>query len=206
MVEFLKRLHEKKVQGEPDRAAPVRISSEKARIRLGRLVCDPVFVPVDSHDIRVVAVKLRKCANAIRRQKLSLVQHYAQHSRQPLWTDNGEKSPRSPLLIGDCSYVVAQFRPIFDKPEHASSKSGQCIGNFRLKSFHREQWNKTDHRSNFEKMMIVFREMQYVIKKSVFLVPELDALTATVVHRFGDIDKVFKELARHIAVRVVFSC
>src|SRR5262249_43855656 len=47
IVEFLQRLHQEKVQREPDRAAPVRISSEQAAVRLGRLVRDPVFMPVD---------------------------------------------------------------------------------------------------------------------------------------------------------------
>jgi hypothetical protein len=58
VVEFLQRFHEKKVERVPDRAAPVRISSEQAAIRFGRLIRDSVFMSVDSQYVRVLAVKL----------------------------------------------------------------------------------------------------------------------------------------------------
>src|SRR5215469_1205120 len=119
----------------------------------------------------MVAMKLRECANAIRGQKLSLVQHHTQHSRQTLRAHDRKETSRSSIFISGCSDVVAQFWPIFDEPEHTFLKSGQRIDNISLKGFHREQRNQTDHGPNFEKVVIVFREVQDIIEKTVFLVP-----------------------------------
>ena len=52
--------------------------------------------------------------------------------------------------------------------------------------------------------MVVIRQMQYIIEEAILFIPELDALTAAIVHGFRDINEMFKELAGHVTIRVVF--
>src|SRR6185503_12263438 len=47
MMKLLQRLDDQEVDGEPDRAAPVRVAAEQPAARFGRLVVDPVFRAVD---------------------------------------------------------------------------------------------------------------------------------------------------------------
>src|SRR6267142_4591119 len=47
VVELLKGLDQRVVDGKPDRSTPVGVSAEEARTRLGRFVVDAVFVAVD---------------------------------------------------------------------------------------------------------------------------------------------------------------
>src|SRR5262249_6910695 len=82
VVITLERLGEEVVGWDPDRAAPVGVTAEERRVRLGRRVVHLVLVSVEAEDERMLAMYSRERADAVRGEELALVQHIAQRALQ----------------------------------------------------------------------------------------------------------------------------
>src|SRR5213080_2624397 len=75
VVIALERLDDEVVEGEPDRAAPIGVAAEEARVRLRRRVVDAVLLAVERKDERPFAMDLRERAETVRREEFPLVEH-----------------------------------------------------------------------------------------------------------------------------------
>src|SRR5260370_26536171 len=65
VMKLLQRFDQEIIHRKPDRPAPVRISTEKARRRLRRLVFNPAQISVDVHFVGMVRMVARQPAHAI---------------------------------------------------------------------------------------------------------------------------------------------
>src|SRR3974390_3243925 len=79
VMELLKRLDQKEIEGKPDWPAPVGIPTEQPRRRFAWIVVHPVHVPIHVQHVRIIAVELRKSANPIGRKEFTLIQHVLQN-------------------------------------------------------------------------------------------------------------------------------
>src|SRR3989442_12315611 len=82
VVKLLQRFDQQEIHREPHRPAPVRVPAEETGGGLSRLVVHTVFVAIDMQHIGVFAVMLGKRSNAVRGEKLVLVQHVAEHAHE----------------------------------------------------------------------------------------------------------------------------
>src|SRR6185369_5081199 len=89
-IEIQERAEDQHVHGQPNLATPVRVAPEHPAIGLARQIVDAVLLPFDVEDVRIVFVKFGDGANAMRSQKLVLVQHSTQDSPQSLWLDQSQ--------------------------------------------------------------------------------------------------------------------
>jgi len=58
VMKFLERFDEQKIDGKPHGPAPVGVSSEDPRARVGRLIIDAMLCPVYMQDVGIVFVEL----------------------------------------------------------------------------------------------------------------------------------------------------
>ena len=73
-MEFLQRLDDQIVDGEPDRPSPVGVAAEQAGAGFRRLVIHTMLHPIYMDRIGMVAVVLRQRPDAVRGEKFLLVQ------------------------------------------------------------------------------------------------------------------------------------
>jgi hypothetical protein len=71
-------LNEQVIDREPHRAAPVGVAAEEAGCGLAGLVVHPIFLAVETEDVRLVLMNPRKGADAVGREELLLIEHVAQ--------------------------------------------------------------------------------------------------------------------------------
>ncbi len=131
-MKLLQRFDHQKIGGKPDGPAPVGIPAEYAALGFSGLVVHPVLAAVDREDVRVRRVKLRKRANAVRREKFFFIDHVAQDAHQLLAVDQREQ-PRGPF--GEVWVLVhtrRKVRHVVQEPLHPPLKSRQARNGFRL--------------------------------------------------------------------------
>ena len=75
MVEFLQRLDHEVVDGEPDRAAPVRVAAEHPRVGFRGQISHGQRLVVANERVRMILVIFGKGANAVVGKKLGFVEH-----------------------------------------------------------------------------------------------------------------------------------
>src|SRR5207245_3839177 len=89
---------------------------------------------------------------------------------------------------------------VVDEPLHAPLEPLQPIHDFGLEHLHRKQRHQAHHGAYLEEMVAAIGQMEHVVVKTVLLIPELNALTAAIVHGVGDVNKVLEEFAGHILI------
>src|SRR5579863_534676 len=82
IMESLQRFDQQIVDGEPDRSAPVGIASEQAGLRFGGFVSDAICLSVNLKLVRMVLVKFRDRADAVRGKKLGLIQQFFEYAAE----------------------------------------------------------------------------------------------------------------------------
>ena len=87
------------VDRHPDRAAPVRVAAEHSAVGFGRQVVDAVLLAVNAEDVRMVFVELGQRANAVRAQKLVLVEHLRQNSAETFRIDQRQNGPPGHSIV-----------------------------------------------------------------------------------------------------------
>src|SRR5262249_44834797 len=83
-VVILQRTDEKVVYRKPDRSAPVRVTAQKAVVRLAGQVFDRKLLAIDAENVRVLQVIARQRPYSVIRQELFLVKQAPQHGGQPV--------------------------------------------------------------------------------------------------------------------------
>src|SRR5438105_9719908 len=120
MVVALQRLDEKVVDRKPDGTAPVGIPAEESRRGFRRLVIHAAQLAVGLQRERMLEMIARYRADAVGREKLSLVEQVPQHALQARTRWNGQKhasfGPLLRLHIGD---LAGQVPAVLQKPAHA---------------------------------------------------------------------------------------
>ena len=71
--------------------------------------------------------------------------------------------------------VLRHVRMIVDEPLHSALEARQAIDDFRLQRFHGKQRNQADHRTDLQEMLLAIRKLQYVVIKTILVVPQRDA-------------------------------
>ena len=206
MVKLLQRFDQQEIHREPHRPAPVRVPAEETGGGLSRLVVHTIFVAIDMQHIGVFAVMLGKRSNAVRGEKLVLVQHVAEHAHElPAVYQREQAAHAARRPLGHFN-VVGHVRMVVDEPLHAPLEPLQPIHDFRLEHLHRKQRHQAHHGAYLEEMVAAIGQMEHVVVKAVLLIPELNALTAAIVHGVGDVNKVLEEFAGHILIGHLFAC
>ncbi len=131
-MKLLQRFDHQKIGRKPDRPAPIGIPAERAALRFSRLIIHPVFAAVDREDVRVRRVKLRQCANAVRRQKFLFIDHIPQDADQLLAVNQRKQPPRSVWRHLAAINMRREVRHVVQEPLHPPLKSGQARNRFRL--------------------------------------------------------------------------
>ncbi len=95
------RADDQRVDREPDRAAPVRVSAEHPGVRFGGQVLDFVFLVADIEHVRMIQVIARERANPIRAKEAFFVEHTGQDAAQLVFIEGREQQPPvDPGLLG----------------------------------------------------------------------------------------------------------
>ena len=81
----------RKLTGEPDRAAPVRVAAEHVTVGLGGGVADHVAVAVEMQDVGALEVVAAEGADAVVAEELVLIQEGGEHAQQARATGDGEQ-------------------------------------------------------------------------------------------------------------------
>ena len=161
-------------------------------------VVDAMLLAVERVAERLVAVDARQRADAVRRQKLVLVEHVAQHALEPLarreWRAGGGRGVAGSHVRDMPGPGRAGCRGTTacacEKPGRRSSVS--CSSTSTAKQRH-----ESDQRADAQRHLAAVG-VQLVVVEAVLLVPQPGA--AERVHRVGDGDEVLEELRRDVLV------
>src|SRR5205814_1294344 len=140
----LERFDDEEVDREPDRAAPIRVATEKITRSLARNIIDTVFLVADTKDVRVIVMGTRDRAQSVRRKEFVFVEHVAQRAAQPFarWDrEHPVAGGRAHFAIGDKG---GEILTVIEKPIHPLLESGQFVNLCGLEIFHRDQRQQPD--------------------------------------------------------------
>src|SRR5262245_61842486 len=153
-----------------------------------------MLVTVYREHVGVIAVMLRNGPNTKGRKELPLVQHEPEHTRQLLARNDGQELPLAVPALAEALEVFTELGAVPDEPRHAALEAGQTVHEVGLERLHREERDQPDQRPYPHRALLPRWDMQHVVEEAVFVVPELDAFAATVVHRVRDEHEVLEEL------------
>src|SRR5215813_4702381 len=97
--------NDQRVDGNPDRPAPIRIAAEHAAVRFRRQVADAIFLALDAKGVGVPGMIARQRANPVRAQELVLVKHAAENAPQPVPVDEPDEAPPSYAIMTGSRWV-----------------------------------------------------------------------------------------------------
>jgi len=182
MVILLQRLDDQIVDRKPDWTPPVRISAKKPRLRLTRLIINPVFCSIDVKSIWIFSMKPRYRSDSIRRQELLLIEHNFQNPSQFVPVHQRQQA----FHVGRCCRrfdMLAEFRQMIEKPLHSPLESRMPVKDFRIKALNGKERDQSNERTHAHRITCSVRQMEHVIVEPVALVPEFDPASRNVVHR-----------------------
>src|ERR1700722_122433 len=93
---------------------------------------------------------------------------------------------------------------IVDEPLHAAFKTWELIDGFGFQGFHTKQRNEAHHGADLQEMVFAVGEMQNVVVKTVFFVPQGFAARSKIVYGMGDVDGMLTKYAGDIFVSAIF--
>src|SRR5438105_206246 len=134
MMEALQRFDQQVVKRKPYRTAPVRIASKQLGVRFGRLVIDPMLLPVHIQDERMIPVITRQRADAIWREELVLIKHSGENLEQLRALHYRKEPSLAHALPGDGSDVAAKILAVLNEPVHTALEPGHAVDLFLLDS------------------------------------------------------------------------
>ena len=190
----------KRVDGHPDRAAPVGVAAEHSGVGFGGQVGHPVVLAADTEQVRMALVVPRQGADAMSTEEFPLIEHRREHPAQLVFVqDRCEQAAADPAL-----------RRVLNEPRQLRTgveKAAQTCRQVRVPGDHRPleyrdgaEREETNHRAYFQPLRASARPPQHVVEEAVLLVPHADVL-AGVNHRRRDPEVVFDELDAHVGVR-----
>ncbi len=92
MVKLLECLDNEKIDGKPDRTAPVRIAAKQAGRRLGRFVTDFVHGATNFQAIRMFQVVTADGPDAVLAQELRRVEHAVEQPLHAMPAHQGQQA------------------------------------------------------------------------------------------------------------------
>ena len=97
-----------------------------------------------------------------------------------------------------------KIRTVFEEPLQSACKFRYLRKQFGFENLDCEERNEADDRPDFDRMYPI-GVLYHIVVELIFRIPETDSTVAHVVHRFGDIEKVFEEFCRQILIYVIVS-
>src|SRR2546422_6292213 len=88
---------------------------------------------------------------------------------------------------------------VVDEPLYPALEAGQLVDDLGLERLNGEQRDQPHQRAHLDSGVLAVG-VEHVVKESVLLVPQAQALAAEIVHSVGDVDEVLEELRRDILV------
>ena len=149
-VELQQRADDQAVDRHPDRAAPVRVAAEHARVGLGRQVADVVSLIAHVEHERMVGVVPRERSNPMRAEKFVFVEHLREHPPKLVFVEDGGELPAGIAFAERVVNVRPQFRTLFEEPGESSFGLGVLPRAVRLEHGRRAQRQQSDHRTHFQ--------------------------------------------------------
>ncbi len=101
--------------------------------------------------------------------------------------------------------IAGEVRTVLDEPTEPAFEGGHGIEQLRLHGLHGIERHESHHGADPQWQACAIRQLQDVIEKSIFSVPQAQSILAHVIHRAGDVDEVFPEFAGHVLIRRVLA-
>src|SRR6266404_9445180 len=121
------RFDDKKVDREPNRPAPIRVSAEEVTVSFSRDVIDAVLVVAHAEHVGMIAMIARDRTQTVGREEFVLIEHVAQRPAQPLARRDRQhavSSGRARLAVSD---ERSQVFAVIEEPFHPFLESGQLV-------------------------------------------------------------------------------
>ena len=105
------RPDDQRVDGHPDRSAPVGVATKHAGIGFAGQIRDAVFLAARVEHVGMLRVKARERTDAVRAEEFFFIEHLLQHVAEFGFIQNGAETA---ILLPDLARIVnerPQFRP-----------------------------------------------------------------------------------------------
>src|SRR5207302_6350917 len=97
--------------------------------------------------------------------------------------------------------MLAKLRVVIDEPLHASLESWELVNDVRLQCFRGKERDQPDHRAHFQRMARAVREVEYIVKKTIFFVPQ--GVPTDVVCGMCNVDKMLEKFTGNVFIGMI---